>query len=251
MGGGGDFHDLLEPALDRAFAFPEVTDAAMQVANDLYLDVPGARNQLLHVERARAERHLRFRDAAFPGSFEFVDVGDCPRAATSAAGDRLEHDLGIVAQRFEELHRLGQADCFVRAVNDRHASLARRLSCAHLVTEQVEQVRGRANERDPGVAAGAGKLGRFGEKPIAGVDGIAAGVVCGLDQTVNVEVRRDAQPVERDSFVGGVDVQRLRVVLGVHCHGRDARGRTLRAQHGWRFRHDWRSVVSTQTHWAA
>ena len=220
--GRGDFHDLLEPALDRAFAFPEVTDAAMQIADDLNLDVPGARNQLLHVKRAGAERHLGFRDAAFPGGFEFVDVCDRPRAATATAGDRLEHDRRVLAQGLEELHRLGQADCFVRALNDRNASLARRLARAHLVAEQVEQVWGRTNERDPGVAAGAGELSRFGEESVAGVDGVAAGVVGGLDQTIDVEVRRDAQPVERDGFVGGVDVQRLRVVLGVNRHGRDA-----------------------------
>ena len=199
-----------------------MTDAAVQVADDLNFNVPGARNQLLHVQRAGAEGHLRLRDAAFPGSLEFVDLGHRPRAASATAGDCLEHDRRILAQKFKELHRLGQADCFVRPLNHRNACLASRLPGAHLVAEQVKQVRGRSDERDPGVAAGPSELRGLGQKSIAGMYGVAAGVAGGLDQTVNVEIRRDAQTVERDGFVGRVNVKRFRVVLGVNRHGRDA-----------------------------
>ena len=83
-------------------------------------------------------------------------------------------------------------------------------------------MRCRANERDPGVATGASEVGRLGEEAVARVDRVAAGVVGCLDQTVDVEIRRDAQPIERRRLIGRVNMQGLRVVLRVDRHGLNA-----------------------------
>jgi hypothetical protein len=44
-GGGSDLDDLLKAALDAAFALPQVRDAAVAVAEELHLDVAGARER--------------------------------------------------------------------------------------------------------------------------------------------------------------------------------------------------------------
>ena len=53
-----DLDQLLVAPLDRAFALAEIGQAAVPVAKDLDLDVPGAQDQALGVERAVAERGL-------------------------------------------------------------------------------------------------------------------------------------------------------------------------------------------------
>ena len=96
--GRRDLDDLLEPALDGALALPEMSNAAVEVADDLDFNVSGAGNELLDVERAGTECHLRLGDAAFPCRFEFVDAGHGAGAAAAAAGDGLEHDRGVITE---------------------------------------------------------------------------------------------------------------------------------------------------------
>ena len=51
-----DLDDLLVPALDRAVALPEVHEVAVRVAEDLHLDVLGARDVALEEHVGPAER---------------------------------------------------------------------------------------------------------------------------------------------------------------------------------------------------
>ena len=130
-----DFDDLLKSALDRAFAFPQVSDAAVEIANDLHFDVSRTWDQLLHVERAGAEGHLRLGDASFPGRLEIANLVDRPRTSSAAPGDRFEHDRRFSAQALEEAERFVQADRLVRPLDHRHACLAGGLPRANLVAE--------------------------------------------------------------------------------------------------------------------
>ena len=112
---GRDFDDLLEAPLHAALALAEMRDVAAQIADDLHLDVARARNQLLHVERAVAERRFRLRTAAFPGRRDLLRVHHRPRAAPAAARDRLDHHRRARAQRIEKAARVVQCDRVVRA----------------------------------------------------------------------------------------------------------------------------------------
>ena len=50
-GGGSDLENLLEAALEAWLALPQVRDAAFAVAEDLHLDVAGARDEFFqHVD---------------------------------------------------------------------------------------------------------------------------------------------------------------------------------------------------------
>ena len=74
---GRDLDQLLVAALDRAFALAEVGEAAVPVAKDLDLDVAGAGDQALGVERTVAEGARRLRPAAGEG------LGDLGLARTA------------------------------------------------------------------------------------------------------------------------------------------------------------------------
>ena len=70
--GGSDLDDLLEAALDAAFALPQMRDAAFTVAEDLHLDVAGAGEKLLHVDLGTAERGAGLGPAALEGRVQLV-----------------------------------------------------------------------------------------------------------------------------------------------------------------------------------
>ena len=55
---------LLVPALDRAFALPQMADRAMVVADDLHLDMAGVADQALDIDAVVAEGRLRLGLAA-------------------------------------------------------------------------------------------------------------------------------------------------------------------------------------------
>ena len=69
-------NELLEIALDTAFALTEVGDGARHVAEDLHLYVAGLLDKLFHVQRSVTERGLGFGAASlvrrrhFPGALD-------------------------------------------------------------------------------------------------------------------------------------------------------------------------------------
>src|SRR5262249_28917355 len=67
-----DLDDFLEAALHAALALAKLSDAALQIANDLHLDVTRARNEFFDIEIAAAERRLRLGLAALKGSVDFL-----------------------------------------------------------------------------------------------------------------------------------------------------------------------------------
>src|SRR5207249_8911926 len=88
--GGSDFDELLEAALDAAFPLPEMRDAAVAVAEDLHFHVTGAGEKFLHVDLGTAERGACLGLAALEGSLQFIHRQHRTRAATAAAGQRLD-----------------------------------------------------------------------------------------------------------------------------------------------------------------
>ncbi len=67
---------------------------------------------------------------------------------------------------------------------------------------------GRTDENDSCVFAGAGERGIFGEEAIAGMDGVAVGTACDVDEFVNAEItfarRRGADGI---GFIGQANME--------------------------------------------
>ena len=102
-----DLDQLLVAALDRAFPLAEMRQPAVAVAENLDLDMAGAVDQALGVERPVAEGARRLRLAAGEGVGDFVFAGDRAHAAPAAAGDRFQHDRRADAR--QERPRVGRA----------------------------------------------------------------------------------------------------------------------------------------------
>src|SRR4029453_17560594 len=103
-----DLDHLLPLALQAAFAVPQMADAGA-VADDLHLDVPGARQELFDVEVAVAERRLGLRSAAFESRVEVRERLHRPHAPAAAAGHGLDHHRPALAEAREEGPRLIEA----------------------------------------------------------------------------------------------------------------------------------------------
>ncbi len=99
---GGQFDDLLVPALHAAVPFEEVHHIAVGVGQDLHLDVTRVDDGLLKVQRRVTERGLGFAGRR-PRSLRAAPaaVGDAPHAAPAAARHRLDEQ--------RELHRRAAA----------------------------------------------------------------------------------------------------------------------------------------------
>ena len=217
-----DFDELLALALQAALAVPQVRHRARPVADDLHLDMPRVLHQFLDVEIARAERLLRLRSGARERLFEIAPRRDRAHAATTAAGDRLEHHRARGPKRVEEGARLVYGHGATLSSGNRHAALHREAPRHCLVPETPERVGVRADEHDARLVAGSGELGRLAQEPVAGVDRLAACLPREFDQAGTVQVRGYAYRPEAHRLVGVPGMQRLRVVLGEHGDRVDA-----------------------------
>ena len=98
---------------------------------------------------------------------------------------------------------------------DRGIAARREPARGRLVAEQVERRRPRADEAQAGGEARAGEPGVLAEEAVAGMDGVAAGVVRDRDDPGGVEVGGGAGAAQRDRDIRPAHVQRIGVVGGV------------------------------------
>ncbi len=217
-----DLDELLVAALQRALALPDVSHLARAVSDDLHFDVPRARQVLLDVEIPVAERRGRFRATARIRVVELLGARDDPHAAAASARDRLQHDRAARPEGREKFAGLGGAGRARSAVQDRHAATLGERTSAALVAEQLEHIGSRTDERDPRLRAAPRESGVLGEKPVARVERIAAGLARHRHQLLRVQVRRRACATQPARLVGLGDVKAAPVVLGEHRHAAHA-----------------------------
>ena len=110
----------------------------------------------------------------------------------------------------------------VGARHDGHARALHELARGRLVAHALDDVGRRADERDTLLGAAPREVGVLGEKAVAGMDGVAPGILGNRKNRVDVEValgrgcRADAVGV-----LGELHVQRLAVCLGIDDNGLD------------------------------
>ena len=85
VGGGAFLIELLVAALHGAVALPEVEGVAVQVGDDLDLDVAGMLEVLFEVDLGAAEGGLRLGLGLVQGRLQGQFVGGHPHAAAAAA----------------------------------------------------------------------------------------------------------------------------------------------------------------------
>ncbi len=225
-----DLDQLLAATLDRALPLAEMGDPAAPVAQNLDLNVPGAFDQALRVQRSVAERVRRLRLATSEGFGDLGFTADGAHAAAPAAGHGLEQDRRAHAHE-KRPRRLDAADR--SALDDRRACPRGGVPRAELVAEHIERFGRRSDERYPGRSDGAGEAGILGEKAVAGMDRVAAGCLSERDDARAVEIGRDPCPAERMGFVRLAQMERGGVVLGIDRDAGDLKiGRGASDAHG-------------------
>ena len=165
---------LLVAALDRAVALAEMDHVAVAVGEDLDLDVARVGQVALEVDRRVGEELLAFAAGALERGLELVLVERDAKALAAAAARRLDRDrvadLGV-----DHLRRgVDVGDRLGRSRDDRHARGLHQLARPRLRAHRVDRARGRADEDDPGLLAGAREVGVLGKEAVARVNRLGA-----------------------------------------------------------------------------
>ena len=126
---------------------PRVADRPRAVADDLHLDVPGARQKLFHVHVAAAERRPRLGLAARVGLLQLIAAPHQSHAAPAAAADGLDQHGAGGGQGVEEIGGRGQAGGAGSAGQDGYTEALRHLARFRLVAEQRQQTQASAPQR--------------------------------------------------------------------------------------------------------
>src|SRR4029077_5490139 len=120
------------------------------------------------------------------GGSEIGIASDEAHTFSAAAGHGFEKN-GIPHGNGESLRFFRLFDGIVGAGNGGNVGAAGELASGGFRAESFHGFGGRTDENDPGVFAGAGERGIFGEEAVAGMDRVAAGAACDVDDLVDAK----------------------------------------------------------------
>ena len=175
--------ELLVPPLDGALAVSELDHVSVGVCEDLKFDVSGVLDLLFEVELPVSEAGARLLEELR----QFIRAAHTPDPEPAASGGGLDQDRP--AHGFRDSQRLVRVSD--RSVGSRYH---RDAGCLHprpggcLPAHLPDHFRGRPDKGQSGRLARLGELRGFREKPIAGVDGLAAGRESDGQQRLRVQI---------------------------------------------------------------
>ena len=211
-------NQLLVAALDGTVPFVKMQRAAVLVGNQLHFNMRGPL-QIAFVEQAGIGKGgLRRLARALNDGFQFRHIVDYVDADAAAAGGGLDH------------HRKAQfpgsgdgfvvAHGFLGAGHHRETGFAGDAAGGKLVAHLAQNFLAGADEHDAFGFATAGQFAVFGEKTVAGMNGLGAGRAGGVQYGVNVEIRIGGRRrADADAFVGQPGVPGVPVGVGIDGHG--------------------------------
>ena len=202
--------------LQRAVPGGDDHDGAVRVGQALGLHVPRPVEVALDEALAAAERGDRLADRRLVQLRDLLERAGDLEAAAAAAERRLDRDGQAVL--------LGEGDDLVRAGDrvggaghQRGAGPLGDVPGGDLVAEVADRLRRRADPGQPGVDDGLGEVGVLRQEAVAGVDGVGAGLARPPRGLADVQVAGGGGvAAERVRLVGGADVRRVPVRVGVH-----------------------------------
>ena len=162
-------------------------DRSLSVAEDLNLDVTGARDETLEVKAPVPERGHRLSARLRDLGLELRGgLGDADSAA-AAASRRLDHQR--IADGFSRsAGRARILDAPVGARHGGHARARRHLARHGLVAHGADRLGSRSHEYEPGAFDHRGEVRVLRQEAVAGMDGVGAARDGGRDDGLLVEV---------------------------------------------------------------
>ena len=208
---GGFLDDLLVTALQRTIAFAKRHDAARPVAEDLHLDMTGARDEAFQVKPRIPEAGLGAAAHGGEGRAQHRRVVAELHADAAPARGAFQHD------RIADARGLGQSLVLggqqARARQKRHPRRLRQRAGAMLQAEGAQMVGSRADEGDALGRQPFRESGVLGQEAVAGMDGIRPRLARHRDHGVDIQI----------AFGGGRGAKPARLV-GLRDMGRETVG---------------------------
>ena len=194
----------------------------MAVADDLHLDVARIVDILLDQHAVVAERRLGLALGADDRRREFRRRPHDPHAASAAARGCLDQNrkpdlVGGISQRLVVL-RLA-----MKTGHQRHTGLLHQHLGAGFGTHRRHHRSRGADEHQFRVRTGLRELGILRQKSVAGMHGLGAALLRGVDDALDVEITV-ARPrrAEQHRLVGHRHMQRIAIGLGINRDGAQA-----------------------------
>ena len=222
-GRGRFFNYFLVAALHRAIALAQINGVAVLIGQHLDFHVARLLQIALHIHHRVAEGGTGFGFGhfhRFEQVFFFLDHAHAAAAATAGGFDnhRKAHLVGN-AQDFGII--IGQSA--FRAGHTRHAGCNHGVFGGNFVAHQADGVGARADKHKARLLHLVGKIGVFGQKAVAGVNGIGAGYFGGGNDGGNMQITlRRRRGADAHRFIGELHMQAVAVGFGMHGNGGDA-----------------------------
>ena len=216
------FHQFLVAALNTAIALAEMHHVAVVVANHLHFNMAGGFDVFFHEHVGIAESTFGFGAGHHETLRQTDIVMRHAHPFTAAAGDRF--DQNRIAHFMSQLQRffLGGQNT-VAAGRDRHTGGFHRVACNRFIAHLADDFRRRADKGDIATPADFGKVRVFGQKTVAGVNGVHIGHFGGADDVRHLEVALvGGSRSDTDGLVGHLNMERFRIRLGINCDGTDS-----------------------------
>ncbi len=201
---------LLAASLHAALAVVQMDHSAVDVGQDLDLDVAGVIDQLFHVHPVVAEDRPCLARGRVDGGGQVVGELDPDHPPAPSPGDRL-HQHRVSPLALPDLTARGRLD----------PRPCGRSTRRQLVGHGGDHRRRRADEHQAGFGDGIGEAGVLGQEAVPRVDGIGPGPSRGGDDGAGVQVGPLRGPGQRHRQVRLADVERVGVGGRVHRHGAD------------------------------
>jgi hypothetical protein len=209
------------PSLDRTFAFDKWSDIAVMVGEDLNLHVSRALEVALEIDGRIAKSRCGFRARESNRTLQILRARDDAHPLAPTAGHGFDqHRVTNLCGGFRQIggggvrskRQLGPGnDGDTRGRSD----LPRRRLTAH----PCYRFWCRADEGQSRIATGSGKIRVLGKKSIPWVNGIGAGQLGGVNDTVDAKVAVSRGiAANRDRLIGHPDVASPSIAFGKDRH---------------------------------
>ena len=205
------------PPLDGAITLAESDHGAVIVAENLYFDVARMREIFFDEYPPVAECRRGFARGRFQRALELRGFRHHAHPASASACRSLDHKR--VAHERRKLARRGNFRGF-DSRHDRNSGCDCDSPRRDFVAERRHHLRPRSDKHDLRIGRGLRELGTLGEKSVARMNRVGAGLLCGGDYRRDVEVALcGLGGSDRNCLVSRADVCAFRVRRRIDSHG--------------------------------